>query len=82
MEEGGETAFPKAKGHESADACADGFRVKPVKGTAVIFYSMLPDGNLDRLSLHQACPVIKGEKYASNVWIWHPTRFKLVGDEV
>lgn len=27
---------------------------------------MLPDGNLDELSLHSGCPVVSGEKYAAN----------------
>ena len=37
-------------------------RSKPVKGNAVIFYSQLPDGNLDPYSLHGGCPPIKGTK--------------------
>ncbi|SPR01584.1 unnamed protein product (mitochondrion) [Plasmodiophora brassicae] len=79
VEEGGETAFPLAKGFEyegSVDeACTYGFRVRPKLGSAIIFYSMLPDGNLDELSLHSGCPVVSGEKYAANAWFWEPTRY-------
>ena len=56
---GGETAFPKGNnGH--------GFKVLPKKRTAVLFYSLLEDGNGDDLSLHEAMPVLKGEKVANS----------------
>ena len=44
-EVGGGTSFPKAAGGR-------GLRVKPPRGSGVLFYSMLPDGNGDALSLH------------------------------
>lgn len=31
-------------------------------------YSMLPDGNMDDLSQHEAEPVKKGEKWLINLW--------------
>lgn len=37
---------------------------KPKKGTAVLFHSIKPSGELERRSLHTACPVIKGEKWS------------------
>jgi hypothetical protein len=37
--------------------------VAPKSGKAVLFYSQLPDGNMDDLSLHAALPVTKGEKW-------------------
>lgn len=64
---GGETAFPKG-GPEG------GFKVRPVKGSAVAFYNLLEDGNGDDLALHAALPVLKGEKWLSNYWIWDPKR--------
>jgi prolyl 4-hydroxylase len=69
---GGETVFPRVDGNYVDNACTNpnGFKVKPKKGSAVLFYSMLPDGNLDNDSLHGGCPVIEGEKYAANVWFW------------
>lgn len=62
---GGQTSFPKAKG-------ADGqpIAVHPGKGSAVLFYDLLPDGNADDMSLHAALPVIEGEKWLCNFWIW------------
>ena len=39
------------------------------KGMAVLFYSLLEDGNGDDLSLHQALPIKKGEKWLANFWV-------------
>jgi len=64
---GGETAFPKG-GH------GGGFKVKPVKGDAVLFYNLLEDGNGDDLALHAALPVWRGEKWLANFWVWDPKR--------
>jgi prolyl 4-hydroxylase len=66
--EGGETSFPRWVNAETAK----GLTVKPEKGKAVLFYSFLPDGNLDDLSQHAALPVLKGEKWLTNLWIWDP----------
>lgn len=68
-EEGGHTSFPKAYGGR-------GMIVKPPKrGGAVLFYSMLPDGNGDDLSLHAGQPVEGGhEKWVCNLWVWDPSR--------
>jgi 2OG-Fe(II) oxygenase superfamily len=55
---GGETNFPRwANGHTFRD-----LRVTPKSGKAVLFYSQLPDGNLDDFSQHAALPVTDGEK--------------------
>ena len=66
-ERGGYTSFPKAMGGR-------GLRVKPPKGSGVLFYSMLPDGNGDDLSLHAGEPVHEGRKWVCNLWIWDPKR--------
>jgi prolyl 4-hydroxylase len=66
---GGETAFPKA-------ADGKGLKIHPGKGSAVLFYDLLEDGNGDDLSLHAALPVLKGEKYLCNFWVWDPLRKK------
>jgi hypothetical protein len=43
-------------------------KVEPDIGKAVLFYSQLPDGNMDDFSLHAALPVRRGEKWmVSNV---------------
>lgn len=64
---GGETAFPKG---------ADGMGVKVHggKGNAVLFYSLLEDGNGDDLSIHASLPVHEGEKWLANFWVWDPRR--------
>ena len=62
---GGETGFPLAFGGE-------GFFLRPPRGDAVLFYDMLEDGNVDELSLHAALPVLSGEKWICNFWIWDP----------
>jgi len=66
-EEGGTTGFPKANNGR-------GLRVKPPVGSGVLFYSMMPDGNGDDLSLHAGEPVIKGTKWVCNLWVWDPKR--------
>jgi prolyl 4-hydroxylase len=58
---GGETSFPKA-----------GFKILPKRGNAVIFYSLLEDGNGDIDSLHASVPVRRGEKWLANFWVWDP----------
>jgi prolyl 4-hydroxylase len=45
--------------------------VKPEKGKVIIFYSMRPDGQTDGYSLHGACPVLNGTKWAANKWVWN-----------
>ena len=67
--DGGETSFPKA--HNSSSE----IQIKPVKGTAVIFYNLLEDGNGDDLAVHAALPVLHGEKWLANYWVWDPKRF-------
>ena len=66
-EAGGETSFPKA-----ADGA--GIKVHPGKGSAVLFYNLLEDGNGDDLALHAALPIFQGEKWLANFWVWDPKR--------
>ena len=60
VEEGGETAFPLLN-----------LAVKPKKGKAVLWPSVHDDDlqKPERLSLHEARPVVRGRKYAANSWI-------------
>ena len=60
---GGETTFPRWSNAETFHELA----VTPKTGKAVLFYSQLPDGNLDDLSQHAAKPVIEGEKWMINL---------------
>jgi len=65
---GGETVFPRFNGsrESSMDDCDNGLKVKPERGKVLIFYSMKPDGTEDPASLHGACPVKEGIKWAAN----------------
>ena len=58
---GGETYFEKI-----------GLAVHPGKGSCILFYDILPDGNVDDLTLHAALPVKQGEKWLANLWVWDP----------
>jgi len=71
--EGGATNFPRAGGlptpYDYFD-CSHGLSVYPKAGNAIIFYSLHPSLELDPLSLHGGCDVVKGTKYAANFWMW------------
>uniref|UniRef100_A0A7S4UJW3 Fe2OG dioxygenase domain-containing protein n=1 Tax=Guillardia theta TaxID=55529 RepID=A0A7S4UJW3_GUITH len=84
VEKGGETIFPfgntSAEEHHKIqswgpceNAVESSIKVKPVRGSAVIFYLMKPHGHthgeLDHTSLHGGCDPIVGEKWAANYWI-------------
>lgn len=71
---GGHTHFPYAKNHQVADGFpgSDGLKLRPKDGSAIMFYSMLPDGNLDEKSLHAGLPVVRGEKWIANIFLWDP----------
>lgn len=56
--EGGETYFPKLD-----------LRIKPKKGTAVLFYNLDEQDKLNRESFHAGLPVTSGKKYACNIWV-------------
>lgn len=66
--EGGETQFPRWVNAETRE----GLDTVPQAGKAVLFYSQLPDGNMDDWSQHAALPVRKGEKWLMNLWVWDP----------
>jgi prolyl 4-hydroxylase len=71
--EGGETIFPRAFGKRelSQDDCETGLKVKPEKGKVILFYSMGANGQTDDMSIHGACPVKNGVKWAGNKWVWN-----------
>lgn len=76
VEEGGETVFPRFglapdDYSYSMTDCNGGLKVKPKRGKAIIFYSLKPDGGRDEYSLHGACPVKEGVKWAANKWVWN-----------
>ena len=51
--------------------CRSRLSVRPQKGRAVLFYSQLPNGEPDEMSEHGGCPVLVGEKWAANLWVWN-----------
>ena len=58
------TQFPRWVNAETRE----GLDTVPQAGKAVLFYSQLPDGNMDDWSQHAALPVRKGEKWLMNLW--------------
>jgi prolyl 4-hydroxylase len=98
VEEGGETVFPfvdtegrpfQRRGdpnhlRESAlpCQCANCLKVKPRKGSAILFYNLAEkghmDGAYDKWSLHAGCPPITGPKHIVNKWV----RNKRVGGKL
>lgn len=67
LEGGGHTHFPKAQMHQP-----EGLYSRRRKGSAILFYSMWSDGNLDDWSRHGGLTVTKGEKWIANVWLHDP----------
>ncbi len=58
VEAGGETVFPEIDR-----------KVLPKKGDAIFFHNCLPNGEVDRMSLHGSAPVISGEKWIATKWV-------------
>ena len=53
------------------EACGDAgkLRVRPKLGRGVLFYSVLPSGDVDLTSWHGSCPVHEGVKWVAQFWI-------------
>jgi len=54
--------------------CRSQLSVRPHSSRAVLFYSQHPNGEVDKSSLHGACPVLNDQKYAANLWVWNTPR--------
>ncbi|KAJ7957337.1 prolyl 4-hydroxylase 1 [Quillaja saponaria] len=69
--EGGETYFPMAGSGECncGGKIVRGLSVKPIKGNAVLFWSMGLDGQSDPNSVHGGCEVLSGEKWSATKWM-------------
>ena len=61
VEEGGGTGFDKLSDKE--------IKVNPKKGRMVVFDNLNDDGTLNIKSRHAGLPIIKGEKWAFNLWL-------------
>ena len=79
---GGQTNFPRAAtsdfpqgGPQPYDYfdCSKGLSVYPQEGKVIIFYSMLPNGQMDDFSLHGGCDVLdpSATKWSANFWLWN-----------
>ncbi|KAI3859973.1 hypothetical protein MKX03_008516 [Papaver bracteatum] len=68
---GGETYFPMAGTGKCSCAgkMLKGSSVKPIKGDAVLFWNMGPNGKVDPNSLHAGCDVLSGEKWSATKWM-------------
>lgn len=53
---------------------SEALRVTPRTGDSVLFYSQRGDASLDGYSLHGSCPMVAGEKWAANLWVWNRPR--------
>jgi hypothetical protein len=83
VEEGGETVFPRSDDAEAIwdfnyTSCEKGLLVKPRRAQVAMFYNLLPEGQqnaqpgvFDERSLHGACDVVKGVKWAANKWYYN-----------
>ena len=64
VEKGGETEFPSLN-----------ISIKPVKNHAILWNSVLEYNIDDIQTYHEAKPVLKGKKYAANIW-YHSGNFR------
>ncbi|XP_054820677.1 prolyl 4-hydroxylase 1-like [Prosopis cineraria] len=69
--EGGETYFPWGGSSECncGGKIVKGISVKPMKGNAVLFWSMGLNGQIDPNSRHGACEVLSGTKWSAVKWM-------------
>ncbi|XP_052148355.1 probable prolyl 4-hydroxylase 6 [Oryza glaberrima] len=68
VKQGGETVFPRsemkdAQAKEGAPSQCSGYAVRPAKGNAILLFNLRPDGEIDKDSQYEECPVLEGEKW-------------------
>jgi prolyl 4-hydroxylase len=63
--------------HAMVKLCRTSLATKPIQGEAVLFYSQTPTGVLDPYSEHGGCPVLKGDKWGANLWVWNGARLAM-----
>ena len=61
VDEGGETGFDMIDDNP--------ILIKPKKGRLIVFYNLNDDNSLNLKTKHAGLPVIKGEKWAFNLWL-------------
>jgi prolyl 4-hydroxylase len=90
--EGAETVFPnipkiKGKYVQNPSCGKNGVAIKGNKGDGVLFYNLLPTGEINNMATHGSCDVIgSGTKYSMPLWIrqapFHISAFKHMGPPV
>ena len=77
VQEGGETHFPRSNHLPNPPSWKchptdyTGIKVEAKQGRMALFYNLHASGRRDEHSLHGGCPVLRGEKWAANYWIWN-----------
>mmetsp|Transcript_16382 Transcript_16382/g.29799 ORF Transcript_16382/g.29799 Transcript_16382/m.29799 type:complete len:524 (-) Transcript_16382:146-1717(-) len=61
--------------HTVTKQCYSKLALPAKLGTAALFYSVTPDGQIDPSSHHGACPVLSGTKWGANIWLWNRQRY-------
>merc|ERR1711881_751296 len=56
---------------EMARECRKQLSIWPKKSSAILFYNMNTLWDLDVMAEHGACPVLAGEKWGANIWVWN-----------
>ena len=75
----GRTASSAAQLAPVDPTACEGLKIRPQKGTAIIFYNLrppLPGMNEppnvpDITTFHQSCDVMRGTKWAANMWFYN-----------
>lgn len=65
--QGGQILFPESKPRSSSwSNCGNISEIlQPVKGNAVLFFSLHPSASLDKSSFHARCPVLEGDMWSA-----------------
>ncbi|XP_041012876.1 probable prolyl 4-hydroxylase 12 isoform X1 [Juglans microcarpa x Juglans regia] len=67
--QGGEILFPESKLKSRIRSDCTGSSIpRPIKGNAILFFTLHPNASPDKSSFHARCPVLEGE-------MWHATKF-------
>ena len=56
---------PQTSGDEWSECARGKLAVKAVKGSALLFYGLKPNGEEDNASTHGSCPTLAGEKWSA-----------------
>ncbi|RWV89625.1 hypothetical protein GW17_00048220 [Ensete ventricosum] len=88
---GGETIFPQSKLKDTqtkdntwSPCAATGYAVKPVRGSAILYFNLHLDATPDEASLHGSCMVLDGEMWTATKWIhvrdFNPSKHSIVSE--